>query len=118
MKKKRFLSFSDALKSLNLQKFLTEESPEKKLNGRKFKMCCCFCNNSNNEEEEEEDGEMGEMATRDLFCARESLLRWRRNTAPLTVSFLTQGGSVRVKSSISLLNSSRCCLKLFSGPQN
>jgi hypothetical protein len=85
-------------------------------------MCCCFCNNSNNEEEEQEqdeevDGEMGEMATRDLFCARESLLRWRRNTAPLTVCFLTQGGSVRVKSSISLLNSSRCWLKLFSGHQ-
>jgi hypothetical protein len=61
-------------------------------------MFCCFCNNSKNEEEdeEEEDGEMGEMATRDLFCARESLLRWRRDTAPLTVSFLTQGGSVRV----------------------
>ncbi len=30
---------------------------------------------------------VGEMATRDLFCARESLLCWRRNTSPLTASF-------------------------------
>jgi hypothetical protein len=58
-------------------------------------MCCCFCNNSNNEEEkedeeeedeEEEDGEWGKWQQEIFFCARESLLCWRRNTAPLTAS--------------------------------